>query len=92
MSRKTPANLPQKAPPRKPSIDVGLAVISAITPLGYSWRLEDMAEVCGCTRQMISAIERKALRKLYCNKKTREILLEMKRLCQNDRGAMRQIP
>lgn len=45
-------------------IDLGLAVISAITPPGHQWTLQDIAEVCGCHKNNIYLIERKALQKL----------------------------
>lgn len=49
---------------RSHSIDLGLAVISAVTPPGHVWHLQDIAEVCGCSQQAISLIEQKALTKL----------------------------
>lgn len=46
------------------SLDAGLVVLSAITPRGVELSLEDIAYVCGCNRQDIWHIERRAMRKL----------------------------
>lgn len=52
---------------RSSSIDIGLAVLCAITPRDHNWSLEDIAEICECTRNRIWEIERSALRKLRSN-------------------------
>jgi hypothetical protein len=45
-------------------IDLGLAIISMITPPGRIWSYAEMAAFCGCSKTAIQQIERKALRKL----------------------------
>ncbi len=47
-------------------IDLGLAVATAVLQKhpGASIRLNDLADICGCTRQSILNIERAALKKL----------------------------
>lgn len=59
---------------RKPSIkplklvdgsrDAGLVILSALTERGETRTLEDIAFVCGCTKQNIQNIEKNALRKI----------------------------
>jgi hypothetical protein len=45
-------------------IDLGLAVSGATLKSGETRSHEDMAAFCGCSRQAIEHIERRALRKL----------------------------
>lgn len=54
----------EKSAGKSLSIDVGLAVISCITPPGVKWTLRDIADVCGCHYNNIIAIEKRALQKL----------------------------
>jgi hypothetical protein len=49
---------------RKHSIDLGLAVLSAVTPAGVSRTLADIADCCECSCQMIWQIEHRAMRKI----------------------------
>lgn len=53
-------------PPKEKSsdIDLGLAVLSALSPKGHCWTLREIAEVCECSCQNIALIERSALKKL----------------------------
>lgn len=48
----------------KPSdrIAVGLAMLSAITPPGYSWSYKDIADVCSVSISAIQQIEEKAIK------------------------------
>ncbi len=48
----------------RPDIDLGLAVISAVSTPGLRWTQAAIAEVCNCTPQAIQQIERRALKKL----------------------------
>ncbi len=45
-------------------LDVGLTVLSAVTPHGVERTLEEIAFVCGCNKQDIWHIERRAKQKL----------------------------
>jgi len=45
-------------------LDLALAVCHALTPPGYEWKLQDLADVCGVSFQAIHSIEQQALRKL----------------------------
>jgi len=49
---------------RRSDIDLGLAVVAAVTPSGTRWTQTDLAAVCGCTLQAIQHIEYRALAKL----------------------------
>jgi DNA-binding CsgD family transcriptional regulator len=51
---------------RRESIDLGLAVLSVINAQGGGEPLtcEAIAEICGCSRGTINAIERRALAKI----------------------------
>ena len=53
-----------RAGTRRQDIDLGLAVLSAVSPPGHQWTLRDIAEVCGCTAEAVRQIERRALQKL----------------------------
>lgn len=46
------------------NIDLALAVVQRITPPGYRWTQEDLAEVCGCKRSAIWWIEQGAFHKI----------------------------
>ena len=52
--------------PLKPDIDVGLALLSVLAIPGVPLTQDDIAAWCGCSRSMIYAIEKKALRNLRC--------------------------
>lgn len=45
-------------------LDAGLLVLSAVTPPGVELSLQEIAEVCGCNKQDIYHIERRAIRKI----------------------------
>lgn len=45
-------------------IDAGLFLLSLATPYGVTRTLEEIAEVCGCSRENIRHIEERALAKL----------------------------
>ena len=49
---------------QRESIDLGLAVLSVVRPPGESLSCALIAEICECSTGAISAIERRALRKL----------------------------
>lgn len=46
------------------SVDAGLVALELMTPRGMERTQEEIAFVCGCSRQMIQKIERRALKKL----------------------------
>lgn len=48
-------------------IALGLAIAGATLPPGATRTQEELAAYAGCTRQQISQIERKALRKIRLN-------------------------
>jgi DNA-directed RNA polymerase sigma subunit (sigma70/sigma32) len=48
----------------KRSVDIGLAVLSAIRKPHETFSCEQIAGVCGCSKQFINQIERRALAKL----------------------------
>lgn len=50
--------------PKKPEIDLGLAVLQAVFPAARL-PLPVIAAACGCTMQNISPIERRALKRIY---------------------------
>lgn len=56
---------------RKADIDIGLAVLCAVTPPGVTLSQGEIADVCGCTRNRIYEIERDAVRKLKSAPKLR---------------------
>lgn len=68
----------EHARPRCPNIDVGLAVICAVTPKATCWALRDIAEVCGCTFQAIQRIEKKALTKMRTRIRTLKLEDDLK--------------
>jgi hypothetical protein len=45
-------------------VDLGLAILEAISPPGKSHTCETIAAYCGCSRGYISAVERRAIAKL----------------------------
>ena len=45
-------------------INLRLAVMASLNPYGWSHSLEAISEVCGCGRESIRCVERKALFKL----------------------------
>lgn len=49
---------------RKPSIDLGLAVMRAVTPGDVRFTLDEIADVCGCTKGGVFMIQQRALQKL----------------------------
>jgi hypothetical protein len=62
-------------------IDLGLAIISAISPPGRLWSYVEIAAFCDCSKTAIQQIERKALRKLgnlfrFQDKSTGELAAE----------------
>jgi hypothetical protein len=62
-------------------IDLGLAIISAISPPGRAWSYVEIAAFCDCSKTAIQQIERKALRKLgnlfrFQDKSARELAAE----------------
>jgi hypothetical protein len=58
------APLPRNNGAKSSRIDLGLAVLSAITPRGVELSPQDIAAWCDCTPSMITAIETKALRRM----------------------------
>ena len=46
-----------------PNVDIGLAVLCVVTPEGETMSQRDIAEVCNCSRALISRIEFHALEK-----------------------------
>lgn len=48
-------------------IDVGLSVLCAVTPPGYTWTHKEIAEFCGCSWQYIFQLEKSAIEKLQRN-------------------------
>ena len=46
------------------NIDLGLAILSVLANPGEPLTLDDIAAWCGCSRQAIENIERRALKKL----------------------------
>ena len=51
-------------PEKTERIDLGLAIISAISPPGRRWSYVEISAFCDCSKTAIQQIERKALRKL----------------------------
>ncbi len=45
-------------------IDLSMDIILVITPEGFTWSRQDIADVCGCNSEYIREIEKKALNKL----------------------------
>ena len=62
---------------RKTDIDIGLAALCKYAPRNYTLKLGDIADVCGCSRQRIEYIQRRALAKLKANHKMRQIASEL---------------
>jgi len=61
------------------SINLGLAVICAISPPGHCWTQQDIAEVCGCHHRAIQKIEERALRKLRRSPQMLALLEQLKK-------------
>lgn len=53
--------------PKRPSIDIGLAVLDVIRPAGVPLTRKFIAEVCDVTPASIYAIEKRAIRKIQQN-------------------------
>lgn len=49
------------------NIDMALAVLDIVREPGEALTLEEIADICGCTRSCVLKIERKALKKLRQN-------------------------
>ena len=64
----------------KSSIDLGLAISALHSQKGVPRTADDIAEYCGCSRQRIEQIEKRALRKirykLHCDQQLQEALKE----------------
>jgi len=50
--------------PKGQSIELGLAISGALLPPGQWRELPELAAWCGCSKQMIHTIEKRALRKV----------------------------
>lgn len=49
---------------RDGSIDAGLFVLLMVTPRGCTWTQQEIADVCGCSRNLIWYYEQRAMSKL----------------------------
>lgn len=61
----------------QPSIDLGLALLSAARAPGQCFSAYEIAEWCGCTAKAIYRIEKRALMKLRAAMRWRDILPEL---------------
>jgi hypothetical protein len=57
-------DVPNNRSAKTERIDLGLAILSALSPAGQVWERIEIAAFCGCTNEYIRAIEFKALKKL----------------------------
>lgn len=63
--------------PVNKEIDVGLSVLCILAEDGQTLTFKDMAEVCGCTPQLLSNTFERALKKMRNNPKVRELVKDL---------------
>jgi len=57
----------------KNEFDLTLSILCAITPRGWEWTRQELADFCGCTPQYIAGVEKNAMQKLKNNPKAKEL-------------------
>ncbi len=67
---RTPLGVKQENRARLDSVPLGLAVARIISPPGYTWTLDELADVCGCSPALIDYYEKKALRNIRARLRT----------------------
>lgn len=66
-------------------LDAGLMILSAVTPPGVERTLAEIAFVCGCNRQDIFHIERRAKQKMKAEFEKRGISFDVERKSESVR-------
>ena len=58
------------------TVTAELSILEAMTPAGHCWSVQEMADILGCSRSVISEALRKALVKLETTMKADPTLVE----------------